>query len=66
MGKLTVRTVEGLVKAGTSGMTGDGQGLYFQISKTGGMSWVFPLQGCRPASHDGLGTIPRDKPCRSP
>ncbi|GEM_PF-4313475 len=40
MGKLTVRTVDSLVKAGTSGMTGDGEGLYFQISKTGDTSWV--------------------------
>lgn len=58
MGKLTVRTVESLVKAGTSGMTGDGQGLYFQISKTGGTSWVFRYKVAGRPRMMGLGRYP--------
>ena len=41
MAKLTVKTIESLVKAGTPGRTADGDGLYFQISKTGGTSWIY-------------------------
>lgn len=58
MGKLTVRTVDSLVKAGTSGMTGDGEGLYFQISKTGGTSWVFRYKIAGRPRLMGLGRYP--------
>ena len=58
MPKLTVRTVESLVKAGTPGVTGDGEGLYFQISKTGGTSWVFRYKRAGKARMMGLGRYP--------
>ncbi len=41
MMKLTVKALESLAKAGVPGMTNDGAGLYFQISKTGGKSWIY-------------------------
>lgn len=58
MGKLTVRTVESLVKAGTPGYTGDGEGLYFQISQTGGTSWVYRYKIAGKARMMGLGRYP--------
>lgn len=41
MGKLTSKTVESIAKAATPGKTNDGDGLYFQVSKSGGTSWIF-------------------------
>ena len=35
MGKLTSKTVESIAKAATPGKTNDGDGLYFQVSKSG-------------------------------
>ena len=58
MPKLTVRTVESLVKAAIPGLTGDGDGLYFQISKTGGTSWVFRYKVDGKARTMGLGRYP--------
>ncbi|MGE6660966.1 tyrosine-type recombinase/integrase [Pseudomonas sp. NPDC077408] len=58
MAKLTVRLVESLVKAAIPGLTGDGDGLYFQISKTGGTSWVFRYTVARKARTMGLGRYP--------
>ncbi len=41
MGKLTSKTVESIAKAATPGKTNDGDGLYVQVSKSGGTSWIF-------------------------
>ena len=43
MGKLTNKTVESIAKAAAPGKTNDGDGLYFQVSKSGGTSWIFVL-----------------------
>lgn len=58
MRKLTVRTIESLVKARIPGLTGDGEGLYFQISKTGGTSWVYRYKIAGKARTMGLGRYP--------
>jgi integrase len=58
MAKLTVRTIESLVKAGEPGMTNDGQGLYFQISRTGGTSWVYRYKIAGKTRDMGLGKYP--------
>lgn len=58
MPKLTVRTVESLVKAGVPGVTGDGEGLYFQVSKTGGTSWIYRYKINGKARMMGLGRYP--------
>lgn len=58
MAKLTVKTIESLVKAGTPGMTGDGDGLYFQVSKTGGVSWIFRYKIAGKSRDMGLGKYP--------
>lgn len=36
MAGLNALRIQSLTKAGLAGMTGDGRGLYLQISKTGG------------------------------
>lgn len=58
MPKLTVKVVDSLVKAGVPGLTGDGEGLYFQISRTGGTSWVFRYKIAGKARAMGLGRYP--------
>ena len=58
MRKLTVRTIESLVKARIPGLTGDGEGLYFQISRTGGTSWVYRYKIAGKARTMGLGRYP--------
>ncbi|UVM55374.1 integrase arm-type DNA-binding domain-containing protein [Pseudomonas sp. B21-012] len=58
MPKLTVKTVDSLVKAAAPGLTGDGEGLYFQISRTGGTSWVFRFKIAGKARTMGLGRYP--------
>ena len=58
MAKLTVRTIESLVKAGMPGMTSDGEGLYFQISKTGGTSWIYRYKIAGKTRDMGLGKYP--------
>ncbi|NHN75883.1 integrase arm-type DNA-binding domain-containing protein [Azotobacter chroococcum] len=58
MGKLTVKTIEKLAKGMTPGMTGDGDGLYFQISKTGGTSWIYRYRISGKTRHMGLGKYP--------
>lgn len=61
MPKLKVTTVESLVKAETPGLTGDGDGLYFQVSKTGGTSWVFRYKVAGKARTMGLGRYPETR-----
>ena len=58
MGKLTVKSVESLAKAALPGMTGDGAGLYFQISKTGGVSWIYRYKVAGKGRYMGLGPYP--------
>lgn len=58
MGKLTVKAIESLAKAGKPGLTGDGEGLYFQISKTGGTSWIYRYKIAGKTRDMGLGKFP--------
>lgn len=58
MSKLTVKGVESLVKAGVPRMAGDGNGLYFQISKTGGTSWIYRYKIEGKGRYMGLGKFP--------
>ncbi len=58
MGKLTSKTVESLVKAAAPGKTNDGDGLYFQVSKTGGTSWIFRYKLEGRSREMGLGPYP--------
>ncbi|MEG3081769.1 integrase arm-type DNA-binding domain-containing protein [Halomonas sp. 5021] len=58
MGKLTSKTVQKLAKERKKGSTGDGQGLYLQITAGGSVSWIyrFKLQGKQ--RYMGLGSHP--------
>lgn len=58
MGKLTSKTVQKLAKEGKKGSTGDGLGLYLQITAGGSASWIyrFKLQGRE--RYMGLGAYP--------
>lgn len=58
MGKLTAKTIESLAKAKTPGLTNDGEGLYFQVSKTGGTSWIFRYKIAGKSRDMGLGPYP--------
>ncbi|EWH01956.1 hypothetical protein Q427_11590 [Halomonas sp. BC04] len=57
MGKLTSKAVQKLAKEGKKGMTGDGQGLYLQVTAGGSVSWIyrFKLQGKQ--RYMGLGSF---------
>lgn len=57
-GTLTARTVAALEKAGSSGLTGDGAGLYFKVGKGGGASWVFRYKIVGKSRYMGLGAYP--------
>jgi len=58
VGKLTAKTIESLAKAKTPGLTNDGEGLYFQVSKTGGTSWIFRYKIAGKSRDMGLGPYP--------
>lgn len=58
MGKLTGRTVESLARAGDTGKTNDGDGLYFQVSKAGASSWIFRYKLDGKSREMGLGPYP--------
>ncbi|MBB6342321.1 integrase [Pseudomonas fluvialis] len=58
MGKLTSKKVEALAKAAEPGKTIDGDGLYFQISKSGGTSWIFRYKLDGRSREMGLGPFP--------
>lgn len=58
MGKLTSKTVEALAKAGSPGKTGDGDGLYFQVSRAGVTSWLFRYMLAGKSREMGLGPYP--------
>lgn len=55
---LTNVQVKSLAKAGVAGMTGDGRGLYLQISKTGGVSWIYRYKIDGKTRYMGLGAFP--------
>ncbi len=58
MGKLTSKKVEALAKAAEPGKTIDGDGLYFQVSKSGGTSWIFRYKLDGRSREMGLGPFP--------
>ncbi|ELZ4497432.1 integrase arm-type DNA-binding domain-containing protein [Pseudomonas aeruginosa] len=58
MGKLTNKTVESIAKAAAPGKTNDGDGLYFQVSKSGGTSWIFRYKLDSRSREMGLGPFP--------
>lgn len=58
MAKLTVNLVKSLIKTGSPGMTGDGRGLYLQVSKAGGGSWIFRYKIDGKSRYMGLGAFP--------
>ncbi|MGG7647324.1 tyrosine-type recombinase/integrase [Pseudomonas sp. ES4] len=58
MAGLTTVKIKSLVKAAMPGMTGDGKGLYFQVSKTGGMSWIYRYKIDGKTRYMGLGAFP--------
>jgi hypothetical protein len=67
MGKLTSKTVESLTKTAAPGKTNDGDGLYFQVSKTDGTSWIFRYKLEGRSREMGLGpyTVPTPEKSRS-
>lgn len=58
MGKLTSKTAESLAKAAMPGKTNDGDGLYFQVSKSGASSWIFRYKLDGRSREMGLGPFP--------
>lgn len=58
MAGLTNVQIKSLVKAGVVGMTGDGKGLYLQISKAGGVSWIYRYKVDGKTRYMGLGAFP--------
>ncbi|MFF7063463.1 integrase arm-type DNA-binding domain-containing protein [Pseudomonas sp. NPDC008258] len=58
MSKLTAAGVKSLAKLAVPGMTNDGRGLYLQISKTGGVSWIFRYKVEGKSRYMGIGPYP--------
>ena len=58
MGKLTGKAVESIARDGKPGRTGDGDGLYFQVSRAGVLSWVFRYTRDGRSREMGLGPYP--------
>lgn len=58
MGKLTAKKVESLAKQALPGKTNDGDGLYFQIAKSGSPSWIFRYKMDGRSREMGLGSYP--------
>ncbi|MFS0824943.1 tyrosine-type recombinase/integrase [Pseudomonas phoenicis] len=58
MSKLTAAGVKSLAKLAVPGMTNDGRGLYLQISKTGGVSWIFRYKVEGKSRYMGIGAYP--------
>lgn len=65
MGKLTSKTVESLAKAAEPGKTNDGDGLYFQVSKSGVSSWIFRYKLEGRSREMGLGPFPTVPPSQA-
>lgn len=58
MGKLTSKTIESLAKTSAPRKTNDGDGLYFQVSKSGTTSWIFRYKLDGRSREMGLGPYP--------
>lgn len=58
MGKLTVKRVEQLARAGEKDMANDGNGLYFKVGETGGTSWIYKYKLNKKTTEMGLGGYP--------
>lgn len=58
MGKLSVKGIESIERAGVPGMTNDGDGLYFKVRKGGGTSWIFRYRQDKKLRDMGLGAYP--------
>lgn len=58
MMKLTTMMVKSLAKAGVPLLRGDGGGLYLQVSKTGGVSWIYRYKIGGKGRYMGLGPFP--------
>lgn len=58
MGKLTSKAIQKLAKAGQKGSTGDGQGLYLQITAGGSVSWIYRFKLNGKQRYMGLGPYP--------
>lgn len=57
MGKLTVKKVEQLARAGKS-FENDGDGLYFKVTEAGGTSWIYRYKFNKASTDMGLGAYP--------
>ena len=55
MAKLTVKTIESLLKAGLPGLTSDGDGLYLKITRPGAGSWIYRYKLSGKSRDMGLG-----------
>lgn len=58
MGKLTVKTLNALCKGKSPGLTNDGDGLYFKVTKTGRASWILRYRNNGRPRDMGLGPYP--------
>lgn len=58
MGKLTSKTIQKLAKEGKKGSTGDGLGLYLQITAGGSASWIYRFKLHGKQRYMGLGAYP--------
>ncbi|WP_338213284.1 Arm DNA-binding domain-containing protein, partial [Halopseudomonas aestusnigri] len=58
MGNLTAKTVEKLIKEGTSKMHSDGDGLYLRVKSSGSASWLFRYRTGGKLRDMGLGAYP--------
>ncbi len=58
MGKLTSKKLESLAKQASPGKTNDGDGLYFQIARSGTASWIFRYKVDGRSREMGLGPYP--------
>lgn len=55
---LTAKAVEKLARDGKAGLTNDGNGLYFKVTKTGSTSWIFRYKINYKSRDMGLGPYP--------
>ena len=55
--RLSTPKIKALMKAGTPGRFGDGNGLWFQVSKWGTGAWILRYEADGRARHMGLGSI---------
>ncbi len=55
---LSAKAVEKLARDGKAGLTNDGKGLYFKVTKTGSTSWIFRYKMNYKSRDMGLGPYP--------